>query len=392
MPGHRIAAIVVLIGAAAWVATGKFASVGSDQVLAAQPASAGPSNAAEAPKGAGAAAQPQPELPTVAAVMPVFKDHARPILLTGETQADKSVELAARTAGIIGQLDVKEGQRIAAGAEVMRLEGEDLKAAVATAEAALAQRSQELAADEKLAKSGHMADLQLMGVRAAAAAAKAALAQAQAAADKLILRAPFSGVIDSTSVEKGQWVQPGAPVAKLLSLDPIVVRAEVSEEDVGDVGTGSRATVSLVDGRAFTGEVRYVSKLASKVTRTYPVEVALDNPDGKIPAGMTAQVTLFAPPVRSVVVPRSVITLSDKGALGLRTVDADNIAHFTPVKLVDDTPEGLVLAGVPAGVRIVVSGQDLVKDGQKVDVVAPPEGGPTLGGSAALIDPPKANP
>jgi membrane fusion protein, multidrug efflux system len=67
-------------------------------------------------------------------------------------------------------------------------------------------------------------------------------------------------------------------------------------------------------------------------------------------------------------VPRSIITLSDAGDLGLRVVNADNIASFAMVELIDDTPAGLVLAGVPEGMRIIVSGQDLVKDGDKVMV------------------------
>lgn len=389
MPGHRIAAIVVLIAAAAWVATGKFSSVGSDRVLAAQPAAAEqPAAAAEAPANdtagetAGDAAAAQPLLPTVAAMVPAFAEHSRAIRISGETQADKSVMLAARASGVIAQLDVAEGQRIEAGAEVLVLEGPELEAAVTNARAALAQASQQLDADEKLAQTGNMAELNLLAVRTAKAAAEAQLSQAQQAADRLILRAPFSGVIDSVPVEKGQWLQSGASVAELLSLDPIVVRAELNELDVGEIGVGSKAEVTLVDGRKFEGKVRYVSKLASKITRTFPVEVALANPAGQIPAGMTAQITLYAPPVRAVTVPRSVITLSENGDLGLRTVDAGNITHFTPVTLVDDTPDGLVLAGVPAGVKIIVSGQDLVKDGQKVDVVPPPEGGPTLEGAA----------
>ncbi|MBI1218281.1 MAG: efflux RND transporter periplasmic adaptor subunit [Rhodobacteraceae bacterium] len=372
MPGHRIAAIVVLVAAGAWVATGKFSSVGSDQVLAAQPATdSAPAEPADA----------APVLPTVAAITPEFTEHARAIRISGVTQADKSVALAARTSGVIGTLNVVEGQSIGAGAQVIALDGADLVAAVDTAKAVLAQRETELASDEKLAAGGNMPALTLLAARTAKATAEAAVTQAQAAADKLILRAPFAGVVDSVAVEKGQYLQAGAPVATLISLDPIVVRAEVNEIDVGDIQPGSKADVTLIDGRTVEGTVRYLSKLASAVTRTFPVEVALANPDGKIPAGMTAQITLYAPPVRAVTVPRSVITLSSSGELGLRTVDAQNVTHFTPVTLVDDTPKGLVLAGVPADMRIVVSGQDLVKDGQTVDVVAPPVGGPTLGGS-----------
>ena len=372
MPGHRIAAIVVLVAAGAWVVTGKFSSVGSDQVLAAQPAT---DSAAAEP------AKPGPVLPTVAAVMPVFADHERAIRISGVTQADKSVTLAARWNGVIATINVTEGQHIEAGSEVLTLDGPDLLAGVENAKAMLAQRVIELAADDKLAEGGNMPTLTLLAARTAKTAAESAVAQAEMAADQVILRAPFTGVVDSVTVEKGQWLLQGSPVATLISIDPIVVRAEVNELDVSEIGSGSKAQVTLVDGRIVEGTVRYLSKLASAVTRTFPVEVALANPDGKIPAGMTAQITLYAPPVRAVTVPRSVITLSDSGELGLRTVDAQHVTHFTPVTLVDDTPQGLVLAGVPDGVRIVVSGQDLVKDGQTVDVVAPPVGGPTLGGT-----------
>jgi multidrug efflux system membrane fusion protein len=79
-------------------------------------------------------------------------------------------------------------------------------------------------------------------------------------------------------------------------------------------------------------------------------------------------VLLSATPVRAVVVPRSIITLSETGQLGLRVVGPDMVAAFAPVTIIDDTPEGLVVTGVPEGVKIVTSGQDLVRDGDTVAV------------------------
>ena len=62
--------------------------------------------------------------------------------------------------------------------------------------------------------------------------------------------------------------------------------------------------------------------------------------------------------------------MSDSGEIGIRFVDSQNVADFAPVKLVDDTPSGLVVTGVPEGVRIVVSGQDLIRNGETVSTVA----------------------
>ncbi|MCB2129941.1 MAG: efflux RND transporter periplasmic adaptor subunit [Rhodobacteraceae bacterium] len=359
---HKIVAVLVLVAATAWIATGKFASIGSESASAAEPA-AGTGTAGEAP-----AAKPDATLRTVAAIVPVFVDHAREIRLSGVTGADKKAVLAARSSGIIDRLPIGQGDRVAAGDIVMSVEGTDVAASVTTAEATLAQRAQELEVAEKLFRSGNTAELQLIKVRSDKAAAEAALSQAEAAADRLNLRAPFAGIIDSLDVERGEWVPAGTPIATLLALDPIVVRAEVSETDVGFVAVGDKVNVRLVSGDALEGTVRHLAREASAQTRTYPVEVALPNPEGAIPAGMTSDVRLYTKPERAVIVPRSIITLSEQGELGLRVVGADNVARFASVELIDDIPDGLVLAGVPEDVQIVVSGQDLVRDGEAVSV------------------------
>lgn len=370
IPKHRIAAVVVLVGAALWVATGRFASVGSDQVRAAQPApGTGPAAAVNPP------AKPAPApLVTVAAMTPVFKEYRRPIDLTGETRADKSVVLAARSTGVVKTLNITKGQRVGAGEVLMHQEGPEQQAALVNAQMMLAQRERELAADEKLANGGNLPQLRLVAAKSAKAAAEAAVSQARAAIDRLTLGAPFGGIIDKVDVEPGQWATAGMPVATLLSLDPIVVRAEVSERDLGDLSLGAKARITLADGARLNGRLRFISKQAAAITRTYPVEIALPNPGGKIPAGMTASVTLESSPVRAVKVPRSVLTLSADGTLGLRMVDAKDITHFVAVRLVDDTPDGMVVSGVPADMRVIVAGQDMVKDGQKVAVAPPPPG------------------
>ncbi|TIR41110.1 MAG: efflux transporter periplasmic adaptor subunit, partial [Mesorhizobium sp.] len=117
------------------------------------------------------------------------------------------------------------------------------------------------------------------------------------------------------------------------------------------------------------GTVRYISRDASSATRTFRVEIAIPNPDATIPAGMTAEIALSAQPTDAVMLPRSVVTLGDKGDLGIRAVDKDDKVVFFPIDLVDDTPTGLVLGGIPADARIIVAGQELVKEGEVVKPV-----------------------
>lgn len=370
---HKVAAFAVLVAAAAWVGTGEFARVGGE-VAPAEAAQA----SAEAPPPAPAESAPGPR--TVAAIVPEFVDHAREIRIAGVTAPDKRAVLAARSSGIIEKLNLTKGSVVEADALVMKLEGPDLLAALTIAKVDLDQKQRELDVAEKLFERGNMAELQVISARSAKLAAEASLAQAQALVDQLVLLAPFTGLVDSVEVERGEWVQVGAPIATLLALDPIVVQAEVSELDMGFVAPGAEAQVQLVNGTHMVGKVRFVAREASSDTRTFRIEVALPNPGYLIPSGMTADVRLYTDPIRTVRVPRSVITLSDKGQLGLRVVGADNIARFAAVDLIDDTPEGLVLGGVPEGVRIIVAGQDLVREGEEVIAVAAPE---TAGSAAA---------
>ena len=117
------------------------------------------------------------------------------------------------------------------------------------------------------------------------------------------------------------------------------------------------------------GTLRYISRDASSATRTFRIEVAIPNEDKALPAGMTAEITLLADQTDSVMLPRSVVTLSSDGDLGIRAVDKDNKVVFFPIDLVDDTPNGLVLAGIPADARVIVAGQDLVTEGNEVKPV-----------------------
>lgn len=366
---HRILAVVVLIAAGAWVLSGRFTAVGTEGEAAPQPVAATKPTVMAGP----VAPVPAPaSLRTVAAMTPVFADHAREIRIAGVTEADKRAVLAARSNGIVAELGVVQGDEVATDAVVLRLDGADATAAVARAEAALAQATEQLEVGETLFTRGSLAEMEITARRAAKTAAEAALSEEQATADRLILNAPFAGIVDSVDVELGEWVQAGTPITTILSLDPILVKAEVSELDVGYVAVGGPAKVRLVNGAEMQGMILHVARQASEQTRTFVIEVALPNPDRLIPAGMTAEVRLFVAPQPAVVVPRSVITLSDAGLIGLRVVGPDNLAQFVPVTLIDDTEAGLIVAGVPTGVRIITAGQDLVRDGDQVIVVELP--------------------
>ncbi|MGI6856465.1 efflux RND transporter periplasmic adaptor subunit [Mesorhizobium sp. 1B3] len=358
---HKFAALAVTIGFAAWIATGKFSSVGSAQ--------------AEAEAKAAAAEEPKPVTRTVAVATPPRIMHARAIRISGQTEADQRATLAVRAGGIIDRLPVKQGDRVKAGDLILMLAAEEKTAAVEMARAVLAQRQAEWDAAERLAKTGSTPKLQLEIARSALATAKSQFEAASAELARNEVRAPFDGLVDRVDVELGSMIMQGASVATILKLDPIIGVGEVSERDLRQLRKGEEAEVHLVNGEKVKGTLRYISQDASAATRTFRVEVAIPNPERAIPAGMTAEIILRSQPVEAVALPRSVVTLSVSGDLGIRAVGPDNKVAFYPIDLVDDTPRGLVLGGIPADARIIVAGQDLVTEG---DVVNAQEADPEI--------------
>jgi len=353
---HKLAALAVLVGVGVWVATGEFSSVGSAQNDA-------------PPTPAEAASEVKATLRTVAVITPPRVEHARAIRISGHTDAEKRVTLATRVMGVIDELPVKQGERVERGELVMRLEAEDKEAAVRMAESLVTQRQAEADAAERLVSGGNAPRLQADQARASLATAKSQLEGAKAELAQYSIYAPYNGVLDRIPVQRGSAILAGTEVATLINLDPLLAIGEVSERDLRYLKPGNTAEIRLVDGTVTEGALRYVSRDASPATRTFRIEVAIPNEDKKLPAGMTAEIVLLADPADSVVLPRSVVTLSSNGDLGIRAVDKDNKVVFFPIDLVDDTPKGLVLAGIPADARVIVAGQDLVSDGDEVKPV-----------------------
>jgi len=356
---HKLAALAVLVGFAGWVATGDFSSVGSAKNdEAAKPAEA------EQPKAA-----PR----TVAVVTPPHINHARAIRISGQTEAEKRVTLATRVMGVIESLPVKQGERVERGDLVMRLDASDKEAAVRMSESVVAQRQAEADAAEQLVKGGNAPKLQSDQARAALATAKSQLEGAKSELAQYAIYAPFNGLVDRVPVQRGSTILAGAEVATLINLDPLLAIGEVSERDLRFLKIGNSADVRLVNGETVKGTLRYISRDASQATRTFRIEVAIPNENKLLPAGMTAEIVLEGQSTDAVKLPRSVVTLSEAGDLGIRAVDADNKVVFFPIDLVDDTPSGIVLAGIPSDARIIVAGQDLVSEGDVVKAVAADE-------------------
>jgi multidrug efflux system membrane fusion protein len=297
--------------------------------------------------------------------------HSRKLLLSGRTEADRKVVTFARTNGMLQELRVRRGSHVKKGDIIAILSDDAREAQVLQAKAMLDQRGVELEAKRRLLLTNAIPRLDFNLLEAQYKAAEAALASAEAERDRGIITAPWEGVITEISeVGTSAFAFAGKEIAQIVGLDPMLAVVEVSERKVASVKVGDTAEVKLVSGQTRQGRIRYVSQSAAPATRTYRVEVELPNADGVIPDGITAEVSIPLSPMPATRVPRSALVVSSTGDIGVRTVDAESKVGFVMATVVEDDQRSMWLTGVPDGARVIVQGQDFVREGNLVEPVA----------------------
>lgn len=349
-----IIAALLATGAAGWIASGLLADGGGE------PATRKPPAALEA-----GAKQPSVRVRRLRAEPRVTQ-----IVLRGRSEAERMVEVRAETHGRITELPVEEGNPVADGEIIARLSPEDRPALLKEAKALLAQRRVEFEAARRLAKKGFRAETQLAGAKAALESAEAAVSRASVALDNTRIVAPFEGKLDLRMAEIGNYVKEGDGIARVIDLDPILIVGQVSERDIGLLQPGGPGRARLISGREVEGTIRFVSAMADPVTRTFRVELAVANPTGEIPDGVTAELTFDLASTLAHRVSPAILTLSDGGIVGVKALAADRTTvTFHPVEILESGLEGVWIDGLPEEIVLITVGQEYVTVGQKVEAI-----------------------
>ena len=179
------------------------------------------------------------------------------------------------------------------------------------------------------------------------------------------VKAPFSGFIEQI-VKPGNFLERGQVCATIIQLNPISFIAGVPEYDINKVQVGQKVSLELVTGQKINGKLTFVSKSASPDTRTFIVESQIENPQGLVKDGLTANMTIEIDKVKAHKISPSILLLNDGGKLGIRIVINSKIAKFIEITILEDSEEGLWVTDIPDDVEIIIQGQGFVEDGQEV--------------------------
>ena len=180
--------------------------------------------------------------------------------------------------------------------------------------------------------------------------------------------APFSGYLESLKVDEGDFLNTGAVCASLIDPDPMLLVADIAEKDIAQIQLGSEASAKLISGRMVNGLVSFIASSADKNTRTFRVEISVDNNDRTIRDGVSAEIYIKGKEEAAHIISPSILSLSDEGKLGIRTVNIENKVEFKEIKILEDTNKGMWVSGLGEEARIITLGQEYVFQGQTVNV------------------------
>ncbi len=350
-------AVIVAAGGGYWFGTRQAAP------------SAAPPAASTAPAKAQAAPLNGPPM-TVEATKVMLQALPQTITAVGSLRSDESITVRPEVAGRISVIGFQEGQRVAKGATLVRLDPAINQAEVQQARANLKLAQSKYARAVDLATrnfiSGQAKDEAENNLRVA----EAAVALADARLAKTEIKAPFAGIIGLRVVSVGDYVKEGADVVNLESIDPLKVDFRVPEIYLAQLAVGQTLTVTLdaLPGKAFEGKVYAVTPLIDAAGRSVVIRAVVRNGDTPLRPGMFARVRLITRDEKqALVVPEQAIVPQGDEQYVFRVVDGKVARVKVDIGQRRDAKVE-ILKGLGPGDVVVSAGQLKLREGMPVTI------------------------
>lgn len=304
------------------------------------------------------------------------REFTQTVPLTGVAEAMQDVLVSAEEAGVVRSVVRDKGTRVRAGQSLFRLDDQILAAQVqtATAQAELAREVWERRR-RLYEEDGIGSEVSYLEAKYGAEQAQGNLKALQERLARTTITAPISGILDERLVEVGTMVSPGTPVARVVQVDPIKILAGVPERFALDIATGAKASVQfdVMADEAFEGTITYVGATVDQGSRTFPIELTMPNPGGRIKPEMVANIEVVRQVLdEAIVIPQEAMVRVEDGytVFVARGEGSQAVAEARPITLMaTQGNEAVIAEGLSEGDRLIVVGQQQVANGDHIRVV-----------------------
>ena len=353
------------------------------------------------------------------------KNQSTPLIVraTGVTETLFEIVIVARRQGIVKKINFSEGVWLATNDEIIELDTgtlkADLEAAQADRKAAIAvyndtkkrysdtgkiavqlrsakadldSNSKTYEISKSLVQQGVQTELALSKNRALLRAAETRLFELQnlpkelelsnsyarlKSIDSNVLRlqeqlkftkivTPQRGWLEELNVEIGEFVDENRPIARILGLQTLTLAIPISQTNISKITRGAEVDISFVGQTLRKGVVGKIAAQANRSTRTFNVEIQLDNSDGKLRAGMTAEAEVIIGEIKAVKISPAHLNVQDDGQLTVKVVNNQSRVKIIPVDLVRTEGNFAFISGIEDNTLLLTAGQAFLSTGELV--------------------------
>ncbi len=311
----------------------------------------------------------------------VYQAERSRVEAVGTARARSTADIFPENGGEVISVEAGAGDRVEAGATLVRLDDREERIAARLAEVSVAEAEQLLARYRRIEDSGAVSASQIDEARTALDAARLELEQAELALSQRTVRAPFAGHVGILDVDPGQRVTTQTALARLDDRSVLFVDFNAPEQVFGNVKSGEAVNATPFADAATVREARIVAvdTRIDATRRSFRIRTEIDNADDALRPGMSFSVGFDIMGQRQPTVPETAILWGSDGSYVWRVID--ETAKRVPVTIVHrDEGSVLVRGDLPEGSLIITEGVHKVRDGQRVAIVGGLTEGLTVAG------------
>lgn len=308
---------------------------------------------------------------TVDVVDGTFDDYVR---LSGTVEALEDAMISSETSGRV--LSIKDrGAYLQQGETIAQLDDRLIKAQYNAAKASFDFARDSYERLERLYADSIVTTQDFDNARTQLDQARSQLNQAEKQLEDASISAPFTGRIEARMINTGELIGPGQPVARLVSSDRVRIVTGVPERYTGEIAEGTEVDIFLraLGTDAIKANITYAGNVIDPETRTYAVEIEIDNPDGLVKPDMIADLQIKRTTIEGVVLlPRTAVLRNEEGAAVFRSKQENGrkIAELVTVETAAASgPFVQIVSGIEIGDEVVVSGMRTLSSGDELNVL-----------------------
>ena len=296
---------------------------------------------------------------------------------TSAVEAERTARVLSETSGVLTEFRVREGDSVAAGDVLARVDARERRLSYQQAELRLSRANAELSRQQRAFEQDLVSEWDYEKARFDRDLAASELETAQLELERTEIRAPFAGTVTEVMLVQGSRLEPAQHLLTLADFDTLVALLYVPERDVIGLAPGLPAVVrpeSDASGSGLLGRIREVSPVVDRTTGTVKVTVALPRPAGAVvrPGSFARVVIETGRRENAVLVPKRAIIQSDGGAHVFVVEDGRAVRREVTVGVEMESPEGALIElpdGIEPGARVVIAGHGALTPGDPVEIL-----------------------